>query len=477
MTFRGERFMIDLSDDDEHPESGLPPMLDFVGDIRERDTSASATPPAPPRAPSSTTGFPEPRKRSRQSAFKRRRAGLESDTAPPRASERGNLNQDATATAREMDEKKVIDEENRRRLAAMSPAEIQSEKAELMSALPPSLLERFLRRANIDHDGQLEPTPQIERGGEREGRESEKEDTVKEAGKISAEAAKPTKSVSFDIPPVSEAQETQKQESDDEESVGEIDDRPPLQPPPDLFPASQPPTGSMHFPKPLRQDPMPNLDPSSPSFLSDLQSHYFPDTPQDPSSLSWMQPEADPSSAYDPESTATGVAPASLRFSLTGSLLAPNTSLSLPTSLGLHHHADDPEAAGYTIPELATLSRSTLPAQRCLAWQVLGRFLYRLGKGDFGERGSGLVEGLWSTVEREGVVAGMLAEAGGSGGGSANRDDKSAKSQGGGVPSGGVGRIGKHASATAWATDALWLWRQGGGGDRGLVKEGTVRSK
>jgi hypothetical protein len=32
-------------------------------------------------------------------------------------------------------------------------------------------------------------------------------------------------------------------------------------------------------------------------------------------------------------------------------------------------------------------------------------------------------------------------------------------------------RNGGHVSAKAYATEALWLWRRGGGGDRGLLKE------
>jgi RNA polymerase II-associated protein 1 len=121
----------------------------------------------------------------------------------------------------------------------------------------------------------------------------------------------------------------------------------------------------------------------------------------------------------------------------------------------------DPEAAGYTIPELAMLSRSTVPAQRCIAWQVLGRILFRLGKGEFGERGSTLVEGLWRNVEREGVVARMLAEANG---------EKSEQSQAGGLAGTEKSGLGRHASAKAWATEGVWLWRFGGG-DRGISSE------
>lgn len=95
-----------------------------------------------------------------------------------------------------------------------------------------------------------------------------------------------------------------------------------------------------------------------------------------------------------------------------------------------------------------------------------------MGNGEFGERGSALVESLWSVVEREGVVAGMLAEAGGG-----NGDGGKGNGTSGSNNNNNAGRIGKHASARAWATEAVWLWRRGGGGDRGLTKEGVLRSK
>ncbi|PGH06741.1 hypothetical protein GX51_02182 [Blastomyces parvus] len=506
MAIRGERFHIDLSDDDGSNNDDADALHDpaqshslaFIGDIKERASpSTTPLPPAPPQTSSTSTGFPGPRKRSRVSTFKKQRAEPEylrrQRQQPPKSpSGRSNLGQ---APSYAENEKKSIEEENKQRLAAMSPAEIERERGELMSALPQSLIERLLRRANIEEDHQHEEMKLRMDKGKRDNKEEVNSPTVptREPEGMSTQAKKPPKSVSFDIPSSQTAEKPAVADFEEQERPSQpsstIENLPPPHPPSELYPASEFPTGPIHFPKPPpRQSPMPNLDPSSPSFLADLQTHYFPDIPHDPSSLSWLQPPNDPSSddptnpstsPYHPDSAATAASPASLRFSLTGNLLAPRTSLSLPTTLGLHHHADDPEAAGYTIPELAILSRSTLPAQRCLAWQVLGRFLYRLGKGEFGERGSALVEGLWSVVEREGVVAGMLAEAGGGPSKSEPTTSTTPTTAGDGASSSAssVGRIGKHASARAWATEAIWLWRRGGGGDRGLTKEGTLRSK
>ena len=124
----------------------------------------------------------------------------------------------------------------------------------------------------------------------------------------------------------------------------------------------------------------------------------------------------------------------------------------IPVTAGLHHHGEAPEAAGYTIPELAMLARSSFPAQRCISFQTLGRLLYRLGKGEFGNPGDGgqntvgaedtlgeLARGLWGEVEKQGVVEICVAES--------------------------EGKIanGRHVSARAYATEAVWLWQRGGG--------------
>ena len=424
--FSGERFLLDPYD---VPEESLPAapsssnsfsssFNNLMGDILEREPASVPVPPKPP-----SSGFPQHKKRCRPSAFRRQRE------------QHVSL---ASTAMTDRDDKKAIDEENRQRLASLSPVQIEQERAELMSSINPSLLQRFLRRARIDDD--------VDQDRQEECR-------IKDT----------KKSVSFDVPAQTSTTATV------------VEDLAPSAPPEDLRPASEtPPSFRFHFPKPpRRRNPMPDLDPSSPSFLSDLQTHYFPDLPYDPTLISWLQPPRtdrdDPEStrsAYHPASDAEEIVSSAIRFSLLGTPLAPSTSLSLPTTLGLHHHGRDPHAAGYTIPELAILGRSAFPAQRCIAWQVIGRILFRLGKGQFGDRGSALVDGLWDIIEHEGVVGGMLAEADGNG--NQSRQD----GRGPATPG-----FGKHASASAWAVEGVWLWQTGGGGDRGLLKEGAVRSR
>ncbi|KAJ5460218.1 Transcription factor Rba50 [Penicillium daleae] len=484
MAFRGERFVVDLDDDTVTiPSDPIPSPFSLIGEIREREPTA-ATPPAPALPSSaSSTGFPAHRRRKTPSFKERRAEQKAAATVPP-----DTLNSPPTL----QDDKRAIGEENRRHLASMSETQIQREREELMESMDPKLLERFLRRAQIDED---------------EKTSSEKPEATPTPATAPTEeepaASKPRKSVSFDIPlePAASTRKTsQKPSTTPKPAVN--DDRSPLHPPKDLRPASEKPPimdpsviETFHFPRP--KQPMPVLDPSSPDFLTDLQSHYFPEMTTDPAALSWLRPpssdpeDPDSISPYHPASSAMSMAPSEIRFSLRGTILGPSTSLALPTTLGLHHHGNDPQAAGYTIPELAILSRSTFAAQRCVAWQVLGRILFRLGKGEFGERGGQLSEGLWFVIEKEGVVGGMLAEAEGVSGQERIRGktdtepkdedekDKEEKKEGGQdrpslpVASG----IGRHASAAAWAMESVWLWQKGGGGDRGLLKQGQTRPR
>jgi hypothetical protein len=225
----------------------------------------------------------------------------------------------------------------------------------------------------------------------------------------------------------------------------------------------------IHFPA---RSPPPALDPNAPDFLQALHEKYYPDLPADPSKLSWMAPltaeEVDDdddddgeddkdgsgsgsgstrppppptssSSPYSPRLAA--LPPSAIRFDFRGALLPPRTARAVPVSAGLHHHGDAPEAAGYTIPELARLARSSFPAQRCIAYQTLGRILYRLGTGRFGAADSDLAQGLWRCVRDGRVLESLQQEA-------ALADHEGS---------------GGHASAKALAVEALWNWQRGGG--------------
>ncbi|XP_061467359.1 RNA polymerase II-associated protein 1 isoform X2 [Rhineura floridana] len=69
------------------------------------------------------------------------------------------------------------------------------------------------------------------------------------------------------------------------------------------------------------------------------------------------------------------------RFSLKGELVPPDKDL--PTYLGLHHHGEEAERAGYSLQELFHLSRSQVIQQRTLALQVLGHVVQKAKAGEF----------------------------------------------------------------------------------------------
>ncbi|KAI0237577.1 RNA polymerase II-associated protein 1 [Lamellibrachia satsuma] len=69
------------------------------------------------------------------------------------------------------------------------------------------------------------------------------------------------------------------------------------------------------------------------------------------------------------------------RFDLHGNLVPANADM--PTHLGLHHHGDEPERAGYTLGELFQLARSTFLQQRTLAITTIARIINNARNGSF----------------------------------------------------------------------------------------------
>ncbi|RDW67950.1 hypothetical protein BP6252_09346 [Coleophoma cylindrospora] len=437
MDLRGQRFTLDLSDDEAESESpsrlAAVPTSAFIGNIKERENSA--TPPTAPKLKASATGFPEHKKRTRVSAFKQQRAGAtraaDSQNSPVQAS---TFSSRATPTtlSYEETERQKIDAENKQRLASMSVEEIEEERRELFEGLDPSLIERFLKRANLDEgrgDTGIDP-PEVTTAVETASVEPLKTSppNAPHVEDVSVEQ----EAVPAPIPsgkPVKAAK-----------SVNWADEAEPADPIA-LQPASKEPDShehpEIHFPN---APAAPELDPSDPSFLENLHTKYFPSLPADPTKLAWMAPIPTHGSVADQESPyypAHEALPASaLRFDFRGGLLPPRISRAMPSNKGLHHHGEAPEAAGYTVPELARLARSAFPAQRCVAFQTLGRLLYRLGRGEWGDEDSEITKGLWRCVE-EGKVVQTLEEA--------------ASAEGG------------HQGSKVYAVEAVWLWQKGGG--------------
>ncbi|KAF8469441.1 hypothetical protein JB92DRAFT_3057210 [Gautieria morchelliformis] len=125
-------------------------------------------------------------------------------------------------------------------------------------------------------------------------------------------------------------------------------------------------------------------DPPETGTPEDIRRRYFPleKPPEDNPALTWLLPSLPPSSKPSDESGAKQLAdslPIDPRYSLSGVQLSPSQVRSLPTHLGLHHHAsmsaslDTP--AGYTLSDLLLLARSSVPAQRASILGVLAKIL------------------------------------------------------------------------------------------------------
>lgn len=97
-----------------------------------------------------------------------------------------------------------------------------------------------------------------------------------------------------------------------------------------------------------------------------IRRRFFPSLPSGDPSLAWI--EANPL-LYPAAST--------LRFDLRGAPIPPPLSVTLPTHLGLHHHAEGARA-GYTIDDVFLLARSTVPAQRVVMFGIMAGITRRL---------------------------------------------------------------------------------------------------
>ena len=137
---------------------------------------------------------------------------------------------------------------------------------------------------------------------------------------------------------------------------------------------------AIHFPT----QSFPEPDPNSETFFQDLKQKYFPNLDYDPASMKWMLPPSVAEDLLTYHESAEDVTPVQIRFDFQGNFVTPRDSRSIDKTLGLHHHAEAPLAAGYTIPELAHLARSTHASQACMAIQTIGRIMYKIGKAFYG---------------------------------------------------------------------------------------------
>ncbi|KAG6866175.1 hypothetical protein C0991_007725 [Blastosporella zonata] len=127
-------------------------------------------------------------------------------------------------------------------------------------------------------------------------------------------------------------------------------------------------SGKLAAPTPTSSEPKANVDPEEGS-AEYIRRRYFPEAPANDPNLAWMKDSLSPSDSSQTSS--------SLRFDLSGKPIPASVSSTLPTHLGLHHHAEGSHA-GYTFDDIFLLSRSTVPAQRATMLGVLAKVARRI---------------------------------------------------------------------------------------------------
>ncbi|CCM05739.1 uncharacterized protein FIBRA_07971 [Fibroporia radiculosa] len=368
----------------------------LVGSILERKPRATPLAPSPKPA-SGKTGFPAVQHRS-QSAFARSRE--QQKRTPSARSQQVPAVQNVHASALEAgngntdDWREQIDEENRRRVEAMSEEEREEERREILQRFGPSVSETLRKVRELREKKRLgserretEGTSVTNRGAP-DGTFGQ---NVKLTSALTSSSGKPSRPSS---PPSAMSRGGTRPSSRADRSVRFADitskdihvyesappsprRRPLALPPPS---DADGPTISLGewaptSPSVRRREQGPFLpDAQSPPQVEegtpeDIRRRFFPTALANDPSLAWMEPSSD--------SPAT---PSTLRFDLTGAPIPPDVSAVLPTHLGLHHHAEGVHA-GYSLDELFLLSRSTVPAQRAAIIGVLAHIARRLKNG------------------------------------------------------------------------------------------------
>ncbi|KAJ2767684.1 hypothetical protein IWQ57_003853, partial [Coemansia nantahalensis] len=329
-----------------------------------------AGPPVPPRPAPRPAGFPEiptdfPSPRLEPSA---------SSKVGPRGADRlaGTAEGDQLTSVHEQ-----ISRENADRISGMTDAEIHQAQDEIRAALSGDAIKRLLSRKQAARDSAPQPPAESE-GGDKSG------------------SGRPPKQVRFaaDAPGA--------------ENSG-ADEVPPPPPPAEWVDDADAAEPRGFF------DVDDNSTGQDGGFYASMRRKQFPSEVVEDAQLAWMlghQQSKSPmeqaiseSRARDSRAAAAAVAassaedplqsPAScLRFAFDGQILEEEDTV--PTNAGLHHHGDEPDRAGYTIPELLHLSRSAVPAQRAVTMATLGAIVHKINVG------------AWDLAQSAEVYAGLL---------------------------------------------------------------------
>ncbi|KAI9443007.1 hypothetical protein H4582DRAFT_1872655 [Lactarius indigo] len=379
----------------------------LVGSVFEREPRSSVSAPSTPKSVGSNKGFPMAQHRS-ESVFARSRkaqqqpgAQLSRATEPPIVHAAPVVQKNSPLEGSEGDDWRArMSEENERRVAAMTEHEREEERREIEERFgksigevlqrarrtreanqgrtkPASSLESDLARGLPDDSAiahPLPPTLRIVPVGEGAVEQSSPLSIISGANSRPSTPARASRKLRFaDVTP------------DDVhvyESAPSSPRRKPLALPPSSSDDSAVSLG--HWKGPSLKSLSPSQPPSeskvSPISLSsvvsgptpeegtpeDIRRRFFPSLPSGDPSLAWIE------AAPLLDSTAS-----TLRFDLRGAPIPPQLSVTLPTHLGLHHHAEGARA-GYTIDDVFLLARSTVPAQRAVMFGIMAGITRRL---------------------------------------------------------------------------------------------------
>ncbi|KAI0365346.1 hypothetical protein BV20DRAFT_1125033 [Pilatotrama ljubarskyi] len=377
----------------------------LVGSILERKPAGKPTSPSVPSSSTGKTGFPTVQHRS-QSAFAQARRDAQKgggerlrdvpvvQPSSSRISEPMQT-QSARPIANPDDWRAQVEEENRRRVEAMSEEEREQERAEILEKFGPNVAE-VLKRAREAREGKRrdggnetqevgpQPSPPSSPSRPRIG------ERTRSYTSILRPSSPPATSASSSRPP-SRAERKIRFADLTAGDIHVYESAPPsprrkalaLPSPSD----SDGPTASLgewrgKNGKGSRQRPEAEADEAGAGqdvrvgeleegTPEDIRRRFFPTAPAHDPSLEWMQSEAE--AEPDPEAEPT------VRFDLTGTPIPAQLSSKLPTHLGLHHHAEGSHA-GYTLEDIFLLSRSTVPAQRASMIGLLAKIAHKLAR-------------------------------------------------------------------------------------------------
>ena len=155
--------------------------------------------------------------------------------------------------------------------------------------------------------------------------------------------------------------------------------------------------------KPSKKLPDDTLD--DPSFDTHLRMFFPPTTTTSIPQPEWTLPIHPAEETFYSITDNSSPEPSTMRFDFNGKYIPSDTSRSLPTLLGLHHHSLDPGAAGYMLSELSILARSIQPSQKCIALKIIGFVLSDIAKGTYAWD---VTEGLWDEIDSERIIEILL---------------------------------------------------------------------